>query len=44
MCPKKDIIKEGGRPRDVKTQAQVSKAVVRPWWVEGGVDEEGETV
>jgi hypothetical protein len=25
---KKDIIKEGGRPRDVKTQTQVSKKVV----------------
>jgi hypothetical protein len=24
---KKDIIKEGGRPRDVKTQTQVSKKV-----------------
>jgi hypothetical protein len=27
-CVQKDIIKEAGRPRDVKTQAQVSKKVV----------------
>jgi hypothetical protein len=38
VCPKKDIIKEGARPRDVKAQAQVSKEVC-----EEGVVEDGES-
>ena len=36
MCPKKDIIKEGGRPRDLKAQAQVSKEVCEEGVVEDG--------